>query len=546
MWQNHEARTILLIVFCGGSAYGFLPISDYLIWDGWIQLHWLLYDWERYVDHYRSQGHGLGILTHAPLRMLGGPGTVLFAYKLIALLGVLANGVCFYLILRQSGRFDRDSAFYISVLAMLYPGYRVVGDPGTHLYQVCYSLSVLGFWALVRDVSPSRRWLARGFALLLLFYGLHLNSLLVYLPVAVMLWAFITGEPTPGAAFIPGLITRGLRSASRYIDVLLLAPVFWVVKQIAFPRSGANADYNQISISLERIKAGFATLGTEVLVVRITEPLALLSSALFILVAILLYFLVTRFPLRAVETTEADDDEKREVSGATMVAGGVVLLLGAALPYIVASHPFYADGWGSKNNILMGLPLALILFGFLKMLFREYRAYPVLLHAWLVLILLGSGVIVFQDIAGFQWNGIRELALRQKVHDLDPEYRYPILALKLNEGSEKNVVDAAYPPSVLSYQMAQPGPLRRLVVSGAPERPLVDSEIDRVLVQTTIPHAFQAIAITDAQARIEHTWRYAGSDLLLVVRYYYFKLLKPALLARFYDELISVDIRPVR
>ena len=48
---------------------------------------------------------------------------------------------------------------------------------------------------------------------------------------------------------------------------------------------------------------------------------------------------------------------------------GILLLVLAGLPYILVDQPFCLDGWGTKNSALLHLPVALIILGFIHIVF---------------------------------------------------------------------------------------------------------------------------------------------------------------------------------
>lgn len=350
----------------GVLAHGLLVLTDYQLWDAWwiwrgvtleAEFPKLLAfnaEWARPLDLW---------LYWVPFaKVFGWTEAGVVAAKVFGVVCWVGAGPMVYCWMRRGLGTDVVTSFSVCLLAVCLPLFDVIGDITFAMYACSFFLFWAGcalFAAHYADSSLSpqpslvKSTAVRGGCLLLFFLAFNLNSLLPFFYAvagAVLLFR---------CRFAPGAWIRGgLYALRRWPDFALFPVAYFLAKNHWFPQSGHYSDYNRPSMEPQRLIDGLASFA---LFLRDEVAFAVGSNfgvvfALFL--AVFVVFLLSRNKKWA-ETWLTPE----ETGDGKLIIAGLGLLVAAWFPYASVGQDFASEGYASRNTILMGVPLGMIIFG---------------------------------------------------------------------------------------------------------------------------------------------------------------------------------------
>ena len=555
--EPFDGLLILAVLSVGLLAHGLVPLTDYILWDGW----WCAADLTRpegptvMTRIFHEAGRPIDMWFYAPIRWLGG-NSVAWA-KWLSTAAWIGTAVCVAAVLRRAAGLTYAVATAVAVLVVALPIFDLLGELALWMYTACVLLFWLA-WVLVSRLPGCVGWRAiavRLAALCLFFISFNLNSnLVMFYAVAAALVGLRLPDMRPQT-----LVSRLPREVIRHADFLALPIVFWLWKTLFTPTSGFYATgYNQPSLAPARLAAGYSGLVFDFVLRGLID---LLSSfnwiAASVVVAIAATVVMRRFPLPEVVV------EHSARLGLRLLGWGLFLLLAAAFPYIVVGQSLASEGWLTRNCILCPLPVAMITCGLLIVVNRWWLSqYP---KAWLAgvaaIATLGVGgcihnYLAYQALGAKQWS-IRS-RLMEMIHDSDAavvqlrdyyriprtiQYYPPVIWTYLASRTEALPKTFVIETAVLAPDGADQGPdgqPRRVI----PAIPLRSEGLDEAIIGTTMPYALEQVPRTGPQimVTIEPGYENAkASDLGL--RYLVLSWLAPDRLPEFLRGFIKAESR---
>jgi hypothetical protein len=334
-------------------AHGVMLLNDGLYWDGWILESWQRNrSWPEMRRFFAEVGLAPLYYQH---RFLAGLPHRLLAYRAIAFLALLLAAFAVYFIGRRIG-LDASVCVALALLFLSYTGYHMHVDT---VVGINYSVPMaLFYWAALAALSAldhggAAHWGLRIASLLLFALSFTANSTLVYY------FGFLA-------------LMYGLRVAPLHgIDYILLPFVYWFLKNRLTPRHGHYANYNRMRPLSRHFPRGLLDALRFGLEASLTAPWksAVAHHWLWLLAAV--FFAAAALPRSFAEPLLASP-------AARFLAWGLALFLLAALPYALVAHRFFADGWGTRFNLLFHLPVALIVLGVLGLALPPHLVLPAL------------------------------------------------------------------------------------------------------------------------------------------------------------------------
>jgi|GEM_PF-1213108 len=470
-------RTALVgILIVGGLAHFVLLLTDYQIWDAWWIWRGLTIEsdfphlvafnaeWARPLD--------LWLYWFPFAKLFGWSEAGVVACKVFGFVCWVGAGPMINLWLRRGLLLEVPAAFAVACLSVGLPLFDVMGD----ITYAMYSSSVFLFWAafaffsvrLAGDAacgsSAPRHWTARLVCLALFFLAFNLNSTLMFY-YAVGLAAFVYKNP-----LLPRcLLKRGIGAIKVWPDFVALPVAYFVGKQWLFPQSGHYADYNRPSLDPQRLADGgasfFGFLRDEVIFAG-SSPVGVIFS---IIVAVVVLAVVSRNKkwMDFWQTPELTCDWK-------LVLVGIGMLLAAWFPYASVGQIFSADGYTSRNTILMSVPLGMILFGVMRPVVTAFcRSRSWIFVGFLSFIL---SLCVFANsrvYLALQAFGAKQEAVARTLERANVNSEAVVIQLRdyFPLGHSINY----YPPSIWTFLLARSLPAARTFVVDT--RPFAQDEI---------------------------------------------------------------------
>jgi hypothetical protein len=547
------------IIVAGVLAHGIVPLTDYVLWDGW----WYAADLARpegptvMARLFHEVGRPLDMWFYAPLRWIGGD-PVVWA-KWLGTASWIASAVCVAKVLERLAGLPRAVATAVAVLVAALPIFDLLGELALWMNTACVLLFWLA-WVLVSRLGDLAGWraiAARLAALALFFVSFDLNSnLVMFYAVAVAIAGLRASELRPAT-----LLATLPRAALWHADFLALPIVFWGWKTWLTPTSGFYATgYNQPSLAPDQLAAGYLGLLLNFVLRGLVE---FLSSPTY-LAAAAMAAILTALVLRRLPPSDAVV-ERPAGTGVRLLGWGVFLLLAAAFPYIVVGQPLASEGWFTRNCILCPLPVALIACGLaLLVTSRWATAFP---RAWVAVVTaiatLGVGGCVSNYLA-YQAFGAKEWSLRGQVAEMIRDSDAAVVQLRDYSRIPRTI--PYYPPIIWTFiANASDGPPKTLVIEtvtlgpdisqpgpdGQPRRiipqvPLRAETVDETITETTMPYALERVPRAGPQILVTAEPAYAGTSVTdLGLRYLFLSWLEPERLPEFVRGFIKAERHPL-
>ncbi|MFM7244183.1 MAG: hypothetical protein ACKO40_08415 [Planctomycetaceae bacterium] len=500
------------IVAAGLLAHGLMPLTDYVLWDGW----WYAADLVRpegspvMARLFHEVGRPLDMWFYLPIRWLGGD-PVAWA-KWLGAAAWIGSAVCIASVLQRLGGLRASVATAIAVLVATLPVFDLLGELALWMNTACVLLFWLA-WVLLARLSSmaGRRAIAvRLAALALFFVSFDLNSnLVLFYAVAAALVGLHPGSLRPAT-----LLARLPRTAIRHADFLALPVVFWLWKTWFTPTSGFYATgYNQPSLAPARLAAGYVGLAVQFVVPWLVD---LLGSPTWLVIAAAAAVAAAVAVRRTPDATA--DLEPARGTGPRLLGWGTLLLLAAAFPYIVVGQSLASEGWLTRNCILCPLPVAMMLVGLLMLATRLWRSAG--RWAWIpgvaFVAVVGIGGCIHNYLV-YQAFGVKQLSIRAALadsirnanasvvqlrdHVLVPgtiPYYPPVIWTYLATGSSGAPTAFVIETAAMVPDVFQPGPdgsPRRLI----PQIPFQPQTVDEAIIGTTMPYALERVPRTGPQ-----------------------------------------------
>lgn len=547
------------VLVAGLLAHAIVPLTDYVLWDGW----WYAADLAR-PDHptvmarlFHEVGRPLDMWFYAPLRWIGG-NPVTWA-KLTGTASWIASAICAGSVLHRLARVPEPIAMAVAALAAAFPIFDLLGELALWMNTACVLLFWLA-WALVSRLQDLAGWRAvviRLTTLALFFISFNLNSnLVMFYAVAAAIMGLRLRDTRPAT-----LLGKLSRVALRAADFLVLPVIFWLWKVWFTPSSGFYATgYNQPSLAPDRLAAGYLAMARDFV---FRGLIGFFWSPAWIAVAVLVAF-GAAVALRRIPESRALL-KPPPGGGLKLVGWGVFLLLAAAFPYVAVGQGLATEGWLTRNCILCPIPVALIVVGFLWSANGWWlRGSPA---AWLTgvvaFVVIGVGGCIHNYLL-YQAFGAKCWSVREKLTEVigndSPAvvqlrdyyhiphtipYYPPVIWTYLANGRSGSPTSFVIETAMLAPDVFQPGPdgqPRR----GIPTIPLRSDTVDEAITNTTMPYALERVPRRGPQVMAAiQPGHETTPPAALGRRYLVLSWFDPAGRAEFVRGITSVDVNPL-
>lgn len=547
------------IVLVGVLAHGLVPLTDYVLWDGW----WYAADLARpggspvMARLFHEVGRPLDMWFYLPIRWIGGDPVVVA--KWLGLVAWIASAVCISVVLHRLAGLSQPLATAVAVLAAALPVFDLLGELALWMNTACVLLFWIA-WVLMSWLPDRAGWRAivvRLAALGTFFLSFDLNSnLVMFYAVACAIAGLRLPHLWPGATR-----ARLQHAVILHLDFVALPVIFWIWKTCFTPTSGFYATgYNQPSLDPVRLATGYVGFTVHFLFHGFVD---LVSSPPWWFIAVAITAAVTIIVRRT--PGAATGLEPQRGMGLRLCGWGMFLLLAAAFPYIVVGQSLASEGWPSRNCILCALPTAMIVTGLLIAV--NARWIPRARWAWMtgvtVLVVLGIGGCV-RNYLTYQAFGVKQLSIRAKLSKLVHEsnasviqlrdyvqipgtipYYPPVIWTYLATGADGVPTTFVVETATIAPDIYQTGP------DGGPQRvipqiPLQPRTVDEAITATTMPYALERIPRTGAQALAmvsPNQSRLTPTDIGR--RYLLLAWLAPTKALDFVQDFTTIEIHPL-
>ena len=526
--QDHLSDGIIALpLLVGLLAYGLVFFNKGLFLDGWFVEGWSKKGtWKHLKRFMKEVGMPYLYLLHKGISALRAGKTPYNFINLISLLGA-AYAVSYLCV--QSGYLSFQESMLIAALMLAYPGQQIACEKSVTQYFLCTLFFYLGAALNIQsELSIGTEgvllWIA---SLALLFLSFNMNSLLVYyLGFLIYKAFFLTKEGQPDLYFNL-VIKNGI--------LVFLPPLFWVLKGWLTPKSGYYSEYNSISFRSKRLAQGLVSLMSEGTFGCYLEAVRLFLRNPIWVVPIIFGMWVGK-PLLA-ETPQIAS------IGVPLLILSLILILLAAIPYILVGQPFGTFGWATKNNVLLAFPCALFIYSAVSIIFK-----PEVKGFFLCAVIFGGAIYLVHVYASWIALWAKNLSALKKISEENLFKNAAIV--EVCDSYPTELCNRSRPEHwdiSLTYMFAyQTQAVRHFGIVGNENSNMASyspEEIKNKIIQTTVPYVLEEIDTNGNQMRLKiekgmHSW----GDTKIAVKYLFYSAFCPNKLYAFLSKLVKVEI----
>lgn len=331
----------------------------------------------------------------------------IFFFKLFSFVCLFLSSLVVFYLCKLTGILTDMDALCISLLTLSYPGNNMTVEPCVIIY--IFHLPVFFFACWLGLSAESAMGLTQVFmragAVILFLVSFNLNSLLVYYAgfFTLLLLLHLSGSDS--------VIWSGLSAVIERWYFFVLPFIYWWWKETVTPRHGDYKSYNKIR---GRFK-GFRLLPKAYWQLLQTGAVGIYLESFQLVFRSMVgrfFFLLTGLVFAAMPVDFLEWNALSERRCYLLIAFGVVLLIFGSIPYILVGQNFGRNGWESKNNILLPVPMSLIIYGFMQFLLPESQVVFVAI------------VVVLASILMLNVNYLRILAVYVKNRSIMENLKY--------------------------------------------------------------------------------------------------------------------------
>jgi hypothetical protein len=186
-------------------------------------------------------------------RAVGAFPNIVLAYRSLALLAIGLSSLLVFFICYRSRLLSSAESLFVALIQLTFPAFRTSFSVILLPYLVGYLLFLLGVYLAIRSYYGQgwARHVVRLMSLVLLFFSYTTNSFLVFHLGFILLMVVLVRRTlqTSVLAALRGYVLR-------HLDFVLLPIVFWLVKEMFFPRHGWYENYNRITFAFRETGLG--------------------------------------------------------------------------------------------------------------------------------------------------------------------------------------------------------------------------------------------------------------------------------------------------
>ncbi|MFH0986190.1 MAG: hypothetical protein V1882_11790 [Candidatus Omnitrophota bacterium] len=534
---------VLAVLFtCTILSHGMILLDNGVYWDGWLMRGWFR---QKDYNACRIATSQIGLpLYYYCLRFMAMLPRPIFCYKLMSFVGMFLSSFFIYCLCRESGYLTDIQSVCVSILFLFYPANNMMVEPSCMQYGVMHTafLGACLLGVLAESATGAGQWGMRAGAIVLFFVSFNMNSLLVFYLGFLMLLLFHAS-----AAQALNLTETVYFLACRWY-FWIIPFIYWGLKQRYAFTHGFYSDYNLIKFDMHRISVGLTQLFMTGVTGTYIHACAYVAkqSLKWLVPLILASWLAVDILLRHVVSAQALILQSGEASGVFYV--GVVLLLAASMPYILVGQRFAVRGFETKNNIILALPMALVVFGSANAVL-----VPAALPYFLGVVVVSGALYLNYTYLCLLSDYVKNISFLANLAKIPSAKETSVLLVHDTHTLRFLAIDQPeHRPPYLIYMFEWIwGDVTRIGFAETYERmtPYPSDEVrEHILHRTTIPYSLQGIDPCGKQAlvTVKDGQRNCIGEVRTALKYHYFRFLKRHKLDEYLSRVTQVDLFPIR
>lgn len=509
--------------------------------DGFYMDDWLMF---RITPDYPADTdfliHGAGhpfLFTYVTLANLSGHPAAFM--KLLAIAAIVIGALNLRSLLLRLRIFSDFEAALFAFLVWSYAGYQNWATKLLASYLFSFALLCLGLNLLSILIKAEHRRIGmRVAALVTIFCSFSLNSMMV--AYAIGLFAIVFVQSRSDQARPCSVLSRLTGAIRNFPDFIALPIVYWVSINHLFPKMGPYKAYYMPRLpGVGELAAGLNAFWIFGFRKVIRQGLELMRDSQIVLAVALLMAIMLVALLGRNRSLRSAVSSSSALAIIWLLLAAVIVFPLCAMPYLVSGAQPDGHFFESRHLILFGIPSALLLVAFVRVL--GLVGTPRLVGYGLVAIVLSVSMSALWG--GYINQQARWLRLEALMYNLRSAYREPPAAVfDLSDGFLDNLWHTYYGiPELTGALHLIWGPRPQLAFTGSHERPSVLQEIDDA--SRTAGSSFRNIDPWGPQATITFVPTMPLLNNYGLARSYYACLLTSCDATALIDRIATVDIK---
>ena len=343
--------------------HGLLLTNDGTIWDSWYVLSWLQNkNWRALHEFFDSVGMPVYGWLYRPFAFAP---DIVGAFMMATFLCLVAQSFCTHLIARRLGGLSSVEALCLTLLAQAMPIFTAGQDFIMFFFVAMHTLFLLGalLASFAIDSVGTKHYVLRIFSLGLFLISFYNAALLVFYGGFFLLLFFQYRRVHP----LPFWRGTWMFIRCRW-DFLLLPPVAWILRHRLTPQFGWYEFYNSPLENIPVIIPSLLSFLQNVVpfhLMQLSRWLLGNPSLVMVLIIGMVGWAMLAPPTWAVK--------RGRTSTPLLLAFGLLLLFLAIFPFAAAGKIYSPVPMGepSRYTILTGVPLAILLYGAMRLAFMR-------------------------------------------------------------------------------------------------------------------------------------------------------------------------------
>lgn len=271
--------------------------------------------------------------------------------------------------------------------------------------------------------------------------------------------------------------------------------------------------------------------------------LFLMQYGFLVIIPVTLFFFIWLVRFYRTE----NDSEKQSLN---MLFVGVLWLVLSAFPYAVVGQAFDIQGWASKNSVLLGIPLAIILVALVRIAVRKYSRNM----ARVVLALSSVLILGFSSLNIVNYINWQALAVKDHSSILNLSKIKHAKQISIFHVNNEYIVPGtigSYPGLIWSYifkNSFDDKEIKKMFISEAPRNGMFyeKDQMMREHLPEVLPYTLKELDYAGRQAKLTiRPGPNHDNSLKLTLRYWYIKFFRSQDLNQYLEGVTSLSLKPI-
>ena len=373
--KNEVFRHIFWITVVYAITHGFLLIATGRWWDDWAYAD---RNWDFMIEVFMQSSLPLHAVINAVTWLFPH-----FFYRILTFAYFYIGALLFYRIMKKTGLFSEDAAFWIALLYVGIP----VNDARIAWIDYAYSFGFLMFWIAFHTVTVfckstgKKRIVMRLLSLVLLLVSFDTESIMMLTFIILAYLYYDDAKDGWNRKDIKGCVKRLALAVVRHLD-FLFAPIAWYFgDKILFPAYGfygghSYIPWNELPATMLHVPAN-ALITLKNILGSYYSVLAISPACIAVAVLPVIVYVIIKLAGRNKEERESTDGTVKTDLLMTFLGAGIYLV--AFFPYAVnRDAPIDNTFTRGRDTMLLGIGTAIMLYYILHAIFRKGLVKPVL------------------------------------------------------------------------------------------------------------------------------------------------------------------------